>query len=577
VSQYWPLVQLTTLLFKATIRDMITRTRSFAKRTSSKSRGTRWFGLVCSSIVLCCWPAHAQGTFTAASCNYSDVNAVIKGPTHVAVNGDTIIIPAGTCTWTSGISISGLGIDIAGSGTPNTSGGTMGAGKSTTTLVDAASAPLFSFTGIPFGQTAKVELMNLSAGGAGARSIIAAVTFAGTCTASGCPDIRADNITFTSGTWGAASDSGAVILADNVFGVIDHNTGSEPSCSSCFMTDVSFHSWQGVGGSGDNSFASADTFGTAQTLFIENNNENNIRLTENDVAPPGGAVGGGRWVCRFNTITNMSGNGICGAHGTAWGGRFRGMRQVEAYYNTITATVCNTINGILSGTGYYLSNTLTGTGCNAVNGVDIARFVKSGAPWNNCDGTQPWDQNPFSSSSACLDQPGSAAGALLQNGTPVLAIAPGTPCTILGQCWPNPAISPIYEAGEVTPNNAPGISVATDGSSTRVLANRDYYAQVSDVAQTSATSPFNGTSGTGYGTLANRPTSCTHHVGYWATDQGTWNTYNSSQEGVLYVCTSEGTWASQYTPYTYPHPLVTGGTASNPPPNPPTNLTATVQ
>src|SRR5690349_21365027 len=72
--------------------------------------------------------ALAQGTYTAASCNRSDVNAVINGPTHTAVNGDTIIIPAGTCTWTSGITVNGVGIDITGQGTPNTGPSTVGAG-----------------------------------------------------------------------------------------------------------------------------------------------------------------------------------------------------------------------------------------------------------------------------------------------------------------------------------------------------------------------------------------------------------------------------------------------------------------
>src|SRR5271154_3927988 len=76
-------------------------------------------------------------TYTAASCNYSDVNAVINGPTHVAVNGDTIVIPAtgSPCTWTTGIAINGVGIDIAGTGTPNTGGSTVGAGTPNTTLI----------------------------------------------------------------------------------------------------------------------------------------------------------------------------------------------------------------------------------------------------------------------------------------------------------------------------------------------------------------------------------------------------------------------------------------------------------
>jgi hypothetical protein len=57
-------------------------------------------------------PLWAQ-TYTAASCNQRDVNAVISGRTRTAVNGDTINIPAGSCTWTSGITVpSHIGISI---------------------------------------------------------------------------------------------------------------------------------------------------------------------------------------------------------------------------------------------------------------------------------------------------------------------------------------------------------------------------------------------------------------------------------------------------------------------------------
>src|SRR3712207_5997854 len=89
--------------------------------------------------------------------------------------------------------------------------------------------------------------------------------------------------------------------------------------------------------------------------------------------------------------------------------------------------------------------------------------------------------------------------------------------------------------------------------------------------QTSAKSPFNGTSGTGWGTLENRPTTCTPGVAYFATDQGSWNTSTSNPygvqqngaDGILYKCTAPDTWTVYYTPYTYPHPLQTDG---RPPP-----------
>ena len=120
-------------------------------------------------------------------------------------------------------------------------------------------------------------------------------------------------------------------------------------------------------------------------------------------------------------------------------------------------------------------------------------------------------------------------------------------------------------------------------------ANRDYYEAVSANAQTSPTSPFNGTTGMGFGTLANRPTTCTPTpealdagrggVGYWATDAGTWKTATPSQgvdvdNGVLYHCSATNTWTVQYTPYTYPHPLRAGGGGGGDtnPPLPPTNV-----
>jgi hypothetical protein len=528
-----------------------------------------------------CPQVQAQNTYTAASCSQSDVNAVINGPTHTAVNGDTIIIPAGNCTWTSGITISGKGIDITGTGTPNTGGGTFGAGTPHTTLVNHASAPYFTFTALTYGQTAKVELLTMDGTGAASGSMGATISFAGTCTSSGCPNIRVDNINYAADTWATGSatplSDGGFIIIDDVFGVVDHNTVNEnPNTTGPPLLEVNYSAWKGIGNYGDNSFATPDTFGTGQALYIENNSSTAIRLTDNDITP--GGYGGARYVCRFNEIFNMNGSGVCSAHGTAWGGRFRGQRQVEAYYNNIQctpSTACNLAFGLSSGTGYYFSNVFSnGTGFNFAMQLDIPRAEGQGqSPWNNCDGTQPWDQVPFTSTSQCLDQTGTGAGLLLQNNTLVLASAPGTPCTTPGQCWTQNALDPVYEAGD-TGNFGTAVNTGTS----RLTANKYYYAEVSKSAQTSPTSPFNGAIGTGYGNLANRPTTCTPYVGYWATDQGNWNTYSSSQQGELFACTATNTWTLRYTPYTYPHPLASGGTiGTNPPPNPPTNLTVSVQ
>lgn len=61
------------------------------------------------------------------------------------------------------------------------------------------------------------------------------------------------------------------------------------------------------------------------------------------------------------------------------------------------------------------------------------------------------------------------------------------------------------------------------------------------------------------GTWANRPTSCTNGVGYWATDKGgNWSSDAGANDGALYVCAgSDFTDPTDlyYTPYAYPHPL----------------------
>jgi len=111
-------------------------------------------------------------------------------------------------------------------------------------------------------------------------------------------------------------------------------------------------------------------------------------------------------------------------------------------------------------------------------------------------------------------------------------------------------------------------------SNTHVVEERDLYNAVSkDPEGTCTGTCFDGTTGMGFGPLANRPSTCTHVtspdgddgglVVYFATDQGSWNQSASNPQGinvsgadgVLYRCSATNTWTVHYTPYTYPHPL----------------------
>jgi len=213
--------------------------------------------------------------------------------------------------------------------------------------------------------------------------------------------------------------------------------------------------------------------------------------------------------------------------------------------------------------------------------------------WTNGDSYQ------IRRASVTIDQPARGSGVYYSGGTANCAgySTGASPCSAA-----NEALDPIYEwadsVGPCTagwPNCVSGSTFhgynfgVVSGIGEQIIANRDYYTETQgQSAQTNTTSPFNGSSAVGHGTLANRPPTCSTGVAYWAVDQGSWNTNNTTipgtpgyTQGQLYVCTSTNTWSLHYTPYTYPHPLIGGsttptGTAGDPP-NPPTGLTATVQ
>lgn len=124
----------------------------------------------------------------------------------------------------------------------------------------------------------------------------------------------------------------------------------------------------------------------------------------------------------------------------------------------------------------------------------------------------------------------------------------------------NQTLDPAYIW--LKPSNLP---LAIDqASANQIVADRDYYLE---------TASFNGTSGVGVGTRANRPATCTPAVAYWATDEGEWWAANAGADGRLYKCIAANTWALHYTPFTYPHPLQSqGGAVDRVAPSPPTNL-----
>lgn len=600
----------------------------------------------------------AQGNYTAASCNYSDVNAVINGPTHKAVDGDTINIPSGSCSWASGVKVtSGIGITVAGNGTPNSDPSTTGASSScgsNTTITVTNGVTAFKMSPGYGNSTSRLSCMVIASGtGSGI-----GLSILGTCTSSGCPNLRMDNITFSN--WAGHAPNGisyGITAIGDMFGVIDHNTINGMSGNYIQLVEQSNASYLGVGYYGDNSWAQPEAYGSANFLFFENNTFNDAGATENEgTAGSYENQGGGRVVARYNVFNITDNyNFSLGWHGTESSGRPRSTRAYEYYENTwscnSTTNGCPPVIGARGGTGLVWGNSFAATRGSTFGSIlGMVTYRTQGDPsptWGPCDGSTGYDTNdgktyysgtitsvsgntitvsggpgwttnqwfvngaPYSlhdltqgsgaeisantsntltvnagggpgsyvpasgdsiqilRATACIDQAGGrGAGTLYNSGCSPAGI--GTSCTIV-PASETPSPTYLWMNSE---NPAPGSIAYTDTA--RVIPNRDFYMETANQSeQTSPTSPFNGSTGVGHGTLANRPTSCTP-----SSNSGTEGTaYWEADHNQLDYCIATNTWSTttstpaSYTPYAYPHPLTTG----DPPPAPPTGLTAVVQ
>ena len=536
--------------------------------------------------------AHAQGTYTAASCAHSDVNAVINGPTHTAVAGDTIVIPTctsttpgGSNTWTTTLKIT-TPITLKGQGTGNT------------VLIDAVA------TGGVGGNKCQgggplISMMPSATTGwrITGFTVYSAANDSGACyahiaVAGGSHSFRIDHLSFTNNCANctpAVGDDG--IVADGyIWGVIDHNTFTGDRFR--LLLDHATV-WGGTThGKGDDSWADPDTMGTNQAVYVE---DNTITQTEANVGVnPLACEWGARCVLRFNSVSTV------GSHGLDTSQPNRSVRHMEVYNNNFTAPAfhqggANAVD-IRGGTGMVFNNhALASAYLPANNGyilnVSYYRCNQSTAgcvtgvhPFGECNGIIDgsnnglWDQP---GQYRCMDGIGTGQGVLI-NRTGCASSPPA--CT--AAAWPNEAVDPVYEFNnndDGTLNTAVNPSPAGTNP-VQTLNNRDYY-QGADCRITSGSQ----TGGVCVGTFANLPTSCSANphggagVGYWATDQGSWNTSGGNNmqsyagQGQLYVCTATNTWSLYYTPYTYPHPLTTGsGTTGSGTPSSPTNLQAVV-
>jgi hypothetical protein len=347
----------------------------------------------------------------------------------------------------------------------------------------------------------------------------------------------------------SSADAVILLLGENtskqyVYGVADHNTVT--CTSSCYFLE-----WI----NGNDSAPPPPPLGTANNFFVEDNTITINSLTNLGTGCTDG-WGGMAVVYRHNTSTNCR----ILAHGSMHAG---GPSNFEVYNNTIQETDANgqgcyrCVHHQGSNTMLVFNNAFTTVGSKSGDPMAFLHYRSASDNSSFCDGSDSRDGNRSPSSTwhgyPCWRQPGRDVTGKYK------------PIYVWNNKW--------SDTGARIGLNYDDPWTGTDYSSTQIVPNREYYNAVSASAQTSTSSPFTGSTGMGFGTLANRPATCTTStesgagVGYFAADQGA--------QGTLYTCSATNTWTVYYAPYTYPHPLVSGGGATSV--NPPTGLTVTVQ
>lgn len=528
----------------------------------------------------------AAGTYTAASCSYSDVNAIINGPTHTLAAGDTIIVPAcSSTTWATALTITVP--TSSSSGTVTTfEGATVCTGSGDPASNDLACADNTTIMNNVAGNNPMINIVPPATGefrmtgftlGSSTTVYHGYVNVTST-TGSTNPGVRIDDNHFI----GASGGTGDLEFDGWVYGVVDHNIFYAIAGDENMVRIYNGGNWNGsTDGFGHASWADGPHFGSNQAIYLEQNYFYSISSAGYQIIDDCSV--GGHFVARFNTIGYHM---VPYTHGTTGGAAYRGCRALEIYGNTATWNSGNssdqdyTFMQMESGTGLLWGNTINGQNsilneANSRSGIYSQTAPPNGwgEPGTMNGGPSNWDQNATSSNGyPALDMPGRGKGDLLTGSFPTLCDST-TRCTTYDGTWPNQEIEPWYAWANTASSALQNYWQSTD-TAPLMKNNRDYYFQCG--SYNSSCSSFTGAAGVGSGTLASIPSTCTAGVGYWATDQGSWNqSGNGFGNGVLYLCTATNIWNPSYTPYTYPNPLTNTGARASP--TPPTGLTATVQ
>lgn len=480
-------------------------------------------------------------TWTAASAGRTDVSDCNNA---AAATGDTVNVPAGDVTWATFLNVNTKDIVWAGAGN--------GTDPASNTIIRTGSAGFCFRFGADGSVSPASRMTNFRFVGCtiGMRGLNPAKSF------------RIDHNYFDSTvsvSWNIAGGPSAATQPPS--GLIDHNTFVYSRLVVNGTTTTALTTAAGNTQPMHNIWSTDPDFGGSTGVYIEDN----IMSQDATKGLPGvvDCNYGGRYVFRYNTVTihTTYANEVHGVQGPN-----RACQRWEIYRNTMTLTGAHnfTMSMIRGGSGFHFDNVLSGPGFDYV-ALDVERANYTFAHMGLCDGVSTTSINIDGVSAAnvdkgypCHDQIGRSRDDSQYTGTFMGDAGAGV--------WPTQMLTPVYiwntaQAGIQVPGK--NYLAGTDSWNTE---NRDFY-NFSAIVDASVAQ----TVGVRVGTLAQRPASCTSGVGYWATNQGSWNTSgNGDVSGVLSKCTATNTWNVLYTPYTYPHPLQ--GITTPPAPSAPTGV-----
>jgi hypothetical protein len=332
-------------------------------------------------------------TIKAASSSRADVGTAVAA----AADGDTVIVPAGTASWTATLEVT-KGITIQGATTitgtrdnptvtdatiilddiPRGKGGgdsaivrpraDFGAGRSR-----GASSALIRAT-VGLGKRFRLTGFTFRRGGLTKVAQNGGVRLTGTCQA-----MRVDHCHFD-----GLYQNPNIATSGWIYGVVDHCVldfdvrGGESFA-------VQHDGWGGQT-FGDGAWADETYFGSEKFLFIED-------CTFNRTTGGGGldCYGGGRYVARYNRFNNLGTQ----SHGTETTKRQRSARAIEVYNNTFNWTRPPIKAGQLRGGCLLVHDNIWTGPLRIENGISLTcyREYYPFQPWGAASGVNTLDSN----------------------------------------------------------------------------------------------------------------------------------------------------------------------------------------